>query len=307
MHLRSAAPQALVYPHPTGPPFPVTAPSSQEPPLAPLVYPHASVPSAPLEEVTPAGPDRSAGDKFERLRSMMSPESIGADRSSRGLNSLSSGSVWEQAASLSSREKLKFLKDLIPNQGQQEGQNSSLITGVAAAHKQEKISSQPLLVEPLCSENGSLGKNMQANQDPFETMSSGHPSNGLEQTHLLQPTLTPLKTRQGATPKALNVAVEIEADGPESGSPEKFQEAVRSPLSLVARASHQLQPLPGEKGRIGKTPVTPPVPLPRTLQMMEGAQSGANAVAIEIPESYHGAAHKEEDGTASGGWVFSFL
>merc|ERR1712098_193451 len=64
----------------------------------------------------------------------------------------------------------------------------------------------------------------------------------------------------------------------------------------------------GNRGLKGKSPSKAglPVPAPRSLVMMEGAQSGANAVAIEMPpeieQGFHGAAgNKEEEIAASGG------
>lgn len=310
----------LIYPHPTcsgsnSQGEAIKTPSVR--PHNPLVYPHPQTKSPPYSNTYSQQvnhndnvillrangqsasienrPDMSTDEKITCLKSKLSQGSIQRNQGSQGLNSLASGTLWEQASSLPSKEKLKFLVGLIPGKDEEkQGQNDSPVAG---KNKVELLGEERVFVEPLCEEKGSLGHVpvVYQNQDPFETLSNGSRlSDELEQINLPKPTLTPMKPMDknvgGPTNKDAQLEIEIDCS-----------DKIVAPSSMTNRSSSFKSCSVFEKNRVTKSNSVPPVPLPRTLQMMEGAQSGANAVAIEIPESFHGAAHKEEDAIARGG------
>uniref|UniRef100_A0A0B7AMW8 ZZ-type domain-containing protein n=2 Tax=Arion vulgaris TaxID=1028688 RepID=A0A0B7AMW8_9EUPU len=227
--------------------------------------------------------------------------------------------LWEEAAGLSTEDKLKFMKNFI-------GLNSHEANGLQGHKKPEGESNterrllkenRKMSIEPLCLEQGSLGKNFIPNQDPFEVDSNvfskyfEHVMINFEKDK--SPTLTP---KQAITNKCeSNVSYirtsSIETDGASSVSnvelcPTKQMQdmLVPSPLCQTTQQTRASYTSALPKSKVLKRV---PVPMPRNLLMMEGAQSGANAVAIEIPSEsadfFQGvsAVNKEEEIAASGG------
>ncbi|BFZ22142.1 hypothetical protein BsWGS_25182 [Bradybaena similaris] len=229
--------------------------------------------------------------------------------------------LWEGAAALSAEEKLKFMMSLMEMRNYQKNnsQDSKKPEDRCDTEQGEVGSNsdgKPKMIEPLCLEPGSLGKNFVPNQDPFEVDGNveffDHVMINLEKDK--SPTLTPKRAtnnKNEPTAKFFRLS-SVETDGAASVSNTDDRSQNKQLLHMLA-ASKAGQST--GQGRLAYTSALPksqagkqrwPVPMPRNLLMMEGAQSGANAVAIEIPPESSDffqvvTVNKEEEIAASGG------
>ncbi|XP_005090579.1 uncharacterized protein LOC101855228 [Aplysia californica] len=267
-----------------------------EVPSEPLT--EASVPSTPEETLTCRGQVPSAPPPPQQ----------------------SSLNLWDQAANLSPEEKIRFLKRIAEahHQSQRDGSTAALPD-----------------VEPLCSDPSPhkpcLGQNNIPNQDPFDVEgASPIPTSAQasmnfkrgQSVEILTP--TPIDTPRGS-PGSNGKFPRSSSVDPSSSSPSSNPSFTQAPPTMSSFAQPR-RSASADKSAVTKVAATKalycsavvpkaklpkkvengaPVPMPRNLPLMEGAQSGANAVAIEMPsesESYHGAAsNKEEEIAASGG------
>ncbi|XP_059169219.1 uncharacterized protein LOC131951000 isoform X2 [Physella acuta] len=188
------------------------------------------------------------------------------------------------------------------------------------SQREDTLMTDSSKVEPLCTESRSLGQNFIPNQDPFEINSPE-----TQQIHSsvacdIRPPLTPTTASKSLAQETVASSKESEVAGGTT-QPAKLLEwvnTVHAALSFNAGQDHFPQNPPAVGGNpsysaaIPKCKVVkkgsenqPPKPLPRYLLMMDGAQSGANAVAIEMPpepDFFHAASlNKDEEIAASGG------
>ena len=185
--------------------------------------------------------------------------------------------VWDEAARYGMEEKIAFLKQLAEKEAGRRSQTSK--------------------------------------QDPFETDEEFvHNASQPQSSDILIPTQVSTQTGSGnlqrsssCEPSGLDVTMQNQdLAATAQPSPRRSLSREKSVFSQGAtNALYSSAVVPQTKlaKKVDNSSATP-VPMPRSLLMMEGAQSGANAVAIEMPESeaYHGASfNKEEEIAASGG------
>ncbi|CAL1539180.1 unnamed protein product [Lymnaea stagnalis] len=196
-------------------------------------------------------------------------------------------------------------------------QNSSQCHGTSQAKEQtllDDIKSPAVVsrVEPLCLEPGSLGQNFLPNQDPFEIQSDG-PSQVEDGAHSpLIPTFAGKPLVKGGS----NDQIKTPEDDARPFGGVQQSRVLELMTSVHDALSFNTWPAPAGSNpsyamakckvvKKGAVDSLPPKPMPRNLLMMEGAQSGANAVAIEMPpepDFFHGpSVNKDEEIAASGG------
>lgn len=324
--------QPLVYPHPPadmssdvdGP-----APATDKNDPKWLVYPH---PTENKESLLTQ--EHENEHPWQQLSSF---QFSGQPLAPKDLNALdtvsnhSSNCMWEEAANLSIEEKVRFMRSFMEANGrninmqaecskqkEDNGTEESLLNDVANEKTEVKVL-------PLCSERGSLGMNFIPNQDPFEINPDASPA---YMEHVMisfnddtSPTLAP---KQAAASREEIYAryfrmPSVETDGAASVSfAENFQNKQLQGLLASTQPSQSCtQTRAIYTSTVPKCKVSKhiPVPMPRNLSIMEGAQSGANAVTIEIPSEasdfFPGSlVNKEEEIAASGGYVivtFEFI
>lgn len=214
-----------------------------------------------------------------------------------------SSNEWAEAASLTTDEKIGFLKNKLALANNK---------NVSAVSKEPKIyvDRQQLICRHPQYNEQSLSKNINPNQDPFEIDGVS-----TSQKSPTMPILTPTLPMQfGKFPRTMDAGQMRGApclENTEAQNPAfaVFVDPAQARLSLsveksILSANTTNATMKSHRAKNHKENGSVPVPMPRNLLMMEGAQSGANAVAIEMPESesYHGAAcNKEEEIAASGG------
>ncbi|KAI8776227.1 uncharacterized protein LOC106080074 isoform X1 [Biomphalaria glabrata] len=308
----------LVYPYPpadssdlgrTQPACPLIA----EPQV--LVYPYPkdeasstnSVLLQPLAQNVPVTNGITAVSDSDTLRGSTTPEQHGATLII----------PWEQANSLSLEKKIYYLKSMISGSQTLEKEQS---TPEKARNPNDGIllsdfaSLNDVIVEPLCAKPGSLGQNFIPNQDPFELE---YESASEEITQRFSPTLIPTSAVKNPESQQSEAFVKEKEGGTSSAAmPVKLLDWMSTVHSAMSFNATPPNPSNAESlaysAAIPKCKLTKKIvekssfvkPLPRNLMMMEGAPSGANAVAIEMPsepEFFNHPVNKEEEIAASGG------
>ena len=197
---------------------------------------------------------------------------------------------WSALSNLSIADKLSFLKEL--SQKSRNGKVNPLVPSASSILKARSTSDdRARSTDERC---------------PFDiggfSASSGVPVSGV----LTPERLDKISRCASAGSGSRNLLASQRPALDEKGLPMKLPKRRSSPSGrcIFDSRTQTVAVSTGQAGKIPKRESGVPVPMPRNLLMMEGAQSGANAVAIEMPESesYHGAAcNKEEEIAASGG------
>uniref|UniRef100_A0A2C9KKG2 ZZ-type domain-containing protein n=1 Tax=Biomphalaria glabrata TaxID=6526 RepID=A0A2C9KKG2_BIOGL len=308
----------LVYPYPPADSSDLGRTQPACPPIAEpqvLVYPYPkeeasstnSVLLQPLVQNVPVTNGITAVSDSDTLRGSTTPEQHGATLII----------PWEQANSLSLEKKIYYLKSMISGSQTLEKEQS---TPEKARNPNDGIllsdfaSLNDVIVEPLCAKPGSLGQNFIPNQDPFELE---YESASEEITQRFSPTLIPTSAVKNPESQQSEAFVKEKEGGTSSAAmPVKLLDWMSTVHSAMSFNATPPNPSNTESlaysAAIPKCKLTKKIvekssfvkPLPRNLMMMEGAPSGANAVAIEMPsepEFFNHPVNKEEEIAASGG------
>ena len=279
----------------------VTPTEIPQEPVAAAMIPTA--PSAPL-----VYPQPSKKQTLQQMADTAQQMSQATQQMAEGASANTSKQLWDQAANLNMQEKLLFLKRLAGKD------KAEMLKQIPESHTKDKCEEFVATLPDVCASRQSNGFPNLSNQDPFEIDMSSGDATGIDfkirsdPATLLSP--TQIHPHQKIPQTGNAAGVDFSQHHGLSSSADKTGFGHVSKVA-AAKAMYSSAVIP--KAKLAKTyehnninPVVPPVPMPRNLLMMEGAQSGANAVAIEMPsetDSYHGAAtsNKEEDIAASGG------
>ncbi|KAH9514091.1 hypothetical protein Btru_030191 [Bulinus truncatus] len=231
---------------------------------------------------------------------------------------------WDKAKGLTTEKKMFYLKAMMASGGSPSSEHEIKPQDNAKVSNDGLLladlpSPHAVIVEPLCAQPGSLGQNFIPNQDPFELEGESASQEGIQGflPRMCSPTLVPTSAlmepgyRQDKT-----LTKETEGGTSSVAPPVKLIDWVSAVHSAMS-----FNPATPSPPAAGAPPYSAAIPkcklvkkgseksctmkiLPGNLLMMVGAQSGANAVAIEMPpepEFFNHSVNKDEEIAASGG------